>query len=262
MEHITRAHILSYGKELASSVADGMMSASTAQNYVSAVNRVMEICWGDRRLTVSPTVDCGIPKRSRIAKENKAMPTPRHEILIRDERIPETQRVLLGLQRALGLRFEESAKLDAKAALRQAIKNGCVRISAGTKGGRSRIVPVTPENIDVLRWAASLQTGWSMIPPDMSYKKFRQQSYAIARRHGFRYHSERHAYAQSRYEDLAACLAPVPAGVQGGAEHHAYIAEALGIPVEDAKKRDQEVRTTIAGELGHGRLEITRGYFG
>lgn len=41
---------------------------------------------------------------------------------------------LLELQRNFGLRFEESAKLDAARALREAEKTGAVSIKDGTKG--------------------------------------------------------------------------------------------------------------------------------
>ncbi|MFN7073944.1 integrase domain-containing protein, partial [Proteus mirabilis] len=52
---------------------------------------------------------------------------------------------LLELQRNFGLRFEESAKLDAARALREAEKTGAVSIKDGTKGGRARTVPITSD---------------------------------------------------------------------------------------------------------------------
>lgn len=42
---------------------------------------------------------------------------------------------MIELQRGLGLRFEESAKIDARSALARAERTGQIRVEHGTKGG-------------------------------------------------------------------------------------------------------------------------------
>ena len=79
MENVTRETLIKYGNMLASKVLSGEFSAATAQNYVSAANRVMEIARGDRLVSVSPTQDCGIPQRSGIATESRAIGENDHQ---------------------------------------------------------------------------------------------------------------------------------------------------------------------------------------
>ena len=79
MENVTRETVINYGNRLADRVALGELSAATAQNYVSAANRVMGIARGDNAVSVSPTRDCGIPKRSGIATESRAIGEKEHQ---------------------------------------------------------------------------------------------------------------------------------------------------------------------------------------
>ena len=49
MELITSDVVMAYGEILADRVTEGELEASTAQNYISAVNRVLELARGDGR---------------------------------------------------------------------------------------------------------------------------------------------------------------------------------------------------------------------
>lgn len=262
MEQIEQADLIRYGTELADRVERGEMAASTAQNYVSACNRVMEIARGDKEVWVSPTKDCGIPERSGIATENKAMSLETHQAAknVVNERVG----ALMDVQRELGLRFEESAKLDARSALAEAQERGAVTIKDGTKGGRDREVPITNERqIEALERAAEIQGGdRSMIPTGQSYAGFQREAYIEAGEAGIRFHDERREYAQSRYENLVGALCPVEAGIKHGQAHHEYLAGQLGTRIADAREIDREAREQIAEELGHGRMEVTNAYLG
>jgi hypothetical protein len=55
---------------------------------------------------------------------------------------------------------------------------------------------------------------------------------------------------------------PVASNIQHGKAHHANIAKQLGLSLSAARQLDHAARTTIARELGHGRLEITNNYLG
>jgi len=114
MEKIDRALVVRYGGYLQTLVAKGDMKPATAQVYVSAVNTVMDNATGHRCWeSVSPTKDCGISKRSHVATESKAMPEAKH--LAVQAKVDERVAAMLELQRTFGLRFKESALLDAKA---------------------------------------------------------------------------------------------------------------------------------------------------
>ena len=257
MEKIGKADVIRYGVELAGQVKAGQMEESTAQNYVSAVNTVMAIARGDQAITVSPTADCGIGKRTGIAKASRAVGEAEHKAAL--ETLPERLGSLLELERYLGLRFKESALLDASAALKTALSDGRVRVIDGTKGGRPRIVPIVrAEQVAALAVAAEIQDGRSMVPQDANYVDFQRACY----REFSGWHGERHTYAQARYEALAGAPCPVAAGVAHGKAHHAFLAERLGLSVVQAKAWDIENRKIIAEELGHGRIGITNAYLG
>lgn len=261
MRKVTLEHVKGYAEHLKSAVASGKMSAATAQNYLSAVNRVLAIARGDNKVRVDPVKQGDLARRSGICTQSKSVSQADHDTAMRNAS-PRTA-ALLNLQRSLGLRFEESAKLNANKALAQAQKTGTVRIIDGTKGGRARFVPVTQSGIDALRKAASVQgNDRSMIPKDQNYKDFRSATYSETKALGVRCHGERHAYAQQRYEKLTGCQCAVASGAKHGQEHHAQIAKAQGISIADARQLDHAARLDIAEELGHGRIDVTNAYLG
>ena len=261
MEKVTPEGVIAYGEALQEKVSAGEMSAATAQNYVSAVNSVMNLATEGKWESVSPTKDCGIDHRSGIASENKAISAEKHaEIGVA---VSDRLSAILDLQRELGLRFEESVKIDAGKALSEAQERGNVTIDAGTKGGLKRTVPASPQAVAALERAATIQGGdRSLIPASNSYREFQQAAYAELREAGGSgFHGERHAYAQARYEAIAGAPAPIVAGWSRG-ERLDRLAEALGVSKEEAKAKDEEARIQVAKELGHGRTEVTNAYLG
>lgn len=261
MEKIDKAVVIAYGEKLQERVEAGEMSAATAQNYVSAVNSVMSLATQGQWESVSPTRDCGIAQRSGIATENHAINADRHAEL--RGAVSERLAALLDLQREAGLRFEESAKLDAGRALGEAKTTGQVTISAGTKGGLERTVPASAEAVAALERAAAIQgKDRSMIPSSDSYRDFQQAAYRELREAGGSgFHGERHSYAQERYSELAGVPAPVAEG-WSREERFERLAEHLGVSDEEAKVIDQDARQQVAEELGHGRVEVTNAYLG
>ena len=261
MEKVDQAAVVAYGERLQEKVQAGEMSASTAQNYVSAVNSGMSLATQGQWESVSPTRDCGIDQRSGIATENRAIGEDRHAEL--KEAVSERLGALLDLQRSLGLRFEESTKIDAAGALAEAKETGRVTIEAGTKGGLEREVPASPEAVAALEMAAAIQVeDRSMIPADQTYASFQAESYRELREAGGAgFHGERHAFAQERYEALTGAPAPVVEG-WGREERFERLADALGVSTDEAKAIDQDARQQVAQELGHGRTEVTNAYLG
>ncbi|MBF6649764.1 integrase domain-containing protein [Methylobacter sp. BlB1] len=209
--------------------------------------------------SVSPTRDCGIPRRNYLPEHSRAMPAFQHDTLV--ARVDERIGVLLTLQRTLGLRFRESVLLDARKALCQAAKDSYVIVISGTKGGRRREIPVSGEALKALEAATGIQHGRSLVPDDMSYVDFRSECYALAQKHGFNFHAERHHYAQQRYQALTGVPAPVTTGVPRR-DWLEFMAEFLQVEVSAAEAIDREARQTLSRELGHNRLEVTNVYIG
>jgi hypothetical protein len=254
MEDYTREMIIAYGRDLSERVAAGEMAAATAQNYVSAVNTVMTLATHGQWERVSPTNDSGIAERSAIREAapgaldrgaySRALDAVREQVGDRAAAVAE-------LARELGLRSKEASLINSKAALSEALARYAVTISEGTKGGRSREVPITSERqIEALSRAAQAQgDAKSMIPHDQTWKEWREGNLRDAREivqsyTGGGLHDLRAAYACERYADLTGAAAPVAGG---------EIAD---------RAADREAREQIAEELGHGRIDVTNEYLG
>lgn len=254
MENVTPELVKEYGQELAEKVNNGDMSASTAQNYVSAVNSVMNIATGNKWESVSPTKDCGIAQRSAVregapgaldrAAFGRAVEAVRDQVGARAGAVVE-------LARELGLRSKEASLLDARGALTEAQERGAVTISDGTKGGREREVPITSEGQrEALERAAQAQgDARAVMPPGENWQTWREGELRDAREvvqehTGGGLHDLRAAYACERYQALTGHAAPSAGG-----------------EITD-KDRDAAARMAVAEELGHGRIDVVAEYVG
>ncbi len=257
MEKIQSSDVIAYGRELAAKVKEGSLGLATAHNRISVINRVFQMGRHDRKVWASAVKDCGLPRRSGIAKTNLALLESEHEGI--RKLIPLRVAVLRELLRRFGLRFKEGALLDAKTALATAKKYRRITISVGTKGGKAREIEITsPAQLAILEKAVQLQDGRSMVPCEISYVQFRRKCYRLSGQ----FHRERHSYAQLRYEMLVGAPCPIAASKGHGRSHHLYLAETLKISVGDARKVDRDARLRVAAELGHQRGVITNAYYG
>lgn len=248
MEHVTPEAVARYGRDLASRVSAGEMAAATAQNRVSAVNRVMQMASGQWQ-SISPTKDCGIDQRSHVREGAPAA----LDRAVYESRLDEARGTLSDravsvceLSRELGLRSKEASLLDARTALKEANERGAVSVSDGTKGGREREVPITsPGQLAALERAAAAQgDARAVIPADQNWKVWREGELRQAREAMGGLHELRAAYACERYEALSGHAAPCA----GGQIHD--------------RPTDQEARLQISAELGHGRIDVVSEYVG
>lgn len=261
MRRIEIAHLQQYAATLRERFELGEISPATAQNYLSTVNRVLEIARGNKAVRLDPVRGAGLPQRSGICTESRAVSKEAHQqaIAVVGSRIS----ALIGLQRELGLRFAESAKIDAAKVLKSAEKNGVITVRDGTKGGRPRTVPITrPEQLSALRIAADIQgRDRSMIPTELRYSQFRDEAYQQIANTQTCFHGNRHHYAQQRYQAIVGAPCPVAAEVLHQ-EHHAYLSRVLGITTSAARELDHSARMQVSAELGHGRIDVTNSYLG
>lgn len=261
MRKIETQHLQQYAANLRERFGRGELSAATAQNYLSAVNRVMEIARGDRAVRLDPVKGAGLPPRSGICTESKALSAEAHKRA--SEAVSSRLSALMSLQRELGLRFAESAKMNAAGALKQAEKHGTITVRDGTKGGRARTVPITrTEQITALRAAAEVQgRDRSMIPTEQRYTQFRNEAYQQIENAKISFHGNRHHYAQERYQTIVGAPCPVAAGVPHR-EQHAHLSKVLSLTTSAAKELDRAARMQVSTELGHGRIDVTNAYLG
>ncbi|HRD68379.1 MAG TPA: integrase domain-containing protein [Candidatus Competibacter sp.] len=133
---------------------------------------------------------------------------------------PQVARVLR-LQHAFGLRLQEASLLNP---LRDRVDEIYLRVWAGTKGGRPRVVPI---ETDAQRAVLAEAEGYvaltkrSMIPPESDLKQWLQHCYYVLAQHGITRqdglvsHGLRHQYANDVYEQRTGETSPVRGGCGG-----------------------------------------------
>ncbi|WP_280570592.1 integrase domain-containing protein [Chromohalobacter sp. 296-RDG] len=253
LEGITGQLVASYAQSIAARVAGGELSAAYGQNLVSAVNSVMTLATQGAWESVSPTKDGGIAARVNVRTEipdglDRAGVTAAAEAL-RSQKNANGATVV-ELARDFGLRAKEASLLDARQVLQEASERGRVTISAGTKGGRTREVPIThPRQLETLAKAAAVQEqARSLIPANQTWAQWEETSLRQTREtlqeHSIsRIHELRAAYAVERYQAETGHL---PRMMNGKA----------------SRTEDRAARLVVARELGHSRIAITVSYLG
>lgn len=248
MERITPGLVIDYGEQLAAQVDAQHLSAATAQDRVTAVNRVLQIA-GAQWTSISSVKDCGIAKRSHV-REGTPETLDRQ---VYQERLAHVGTIasprgvaVCELARGLGLRSKEASLLDAKKALSQAQATGTIQITSGTKGGRSReIEGLSERQLQTLRSAAQAQGhAKAVMPPDQNWKEWRAGELRTVREAMGGLHELRSAYACERYADITGHAAPC-----------------TGQPILD-RSVDHGARWILAEELGHGRIDVVSEYIG
>ena len=254
MENVTGDIVISYGKKLSAEVDSGKMSPSTAQNYVSAVNSVMSIATIGHWKSISPTNDCHIKNRTSVRTDApEAINRSAFETSVETVRENGGDRAaaIVELARNFGLRSKEASLLDAKSALKQARRDGVIKISDGTKGGLTRAVSILDtQQIETLVRAAHAQgNARAVMPMECNWQKWREGQLREAREilqamlnGGL--HDLRSAYACERYQTLTGHPTPCAGGI-----------------IQD-RSIDLSARLQIARELGHGRVDVVSEYVG
>lgn len=253
LEYITPELVKEYGQTLAQQVKDETISPAYAQNRISAINTVMNLATKGHWKSVKPRKDCGIPSRHHIRTQAPELDrSPLNQALTQLQEHSPHSAAVIELCREFGLRSKEASLLDAKTALQQALTQNHIALSAGTKGGRYRTVPLTTDRqLDTLKRAADHQAGSrSMIPDHKSWKTWRNTELRHARNtlkqhSGEKIRDLRAAYACERYQHLTQQPAPVITG-----------------HLNTDKASNQKARHIIARELGHKRIDVTNSYLG
>ena len=252
LERITPELVQQYGRELADKVQHQQLSASYAQNLISAVNTVLHLTPKSWQ-SVSPTRDCGIAERSLV----RATPvlTAREPLSVALDALRATGNfrgaAVAELAREFGLRSKEASLLNAHSALKEAQSKGYISVSRGTKGGRGRNVSITHgKQLQTLKNASKAQgNARAVMPTDKNWAQYRNELQNVRetlKENGFAgLHDLRSAYAADRYEQFTNQPAPVNNG---------------GI-IND-KANDYVAREQITAELGHGRIDVIAAYIG
>jgi hypothetical protein len=158
-------------------------------------------------------------------------------------------RMSLRLQAAFGLRREEAIKFNPG----YADKGDKILLKASwTKGGKAREIPIRNEaQRRLLDEAHQFAGRGALIPANKNYyqqmRTYERNSLnaGLNKNHGLR-----HAYAQTRYEEITGWQCPA----QGGPERTSLTPTQRSI--------DHHARQTISRELGHERIAVVSVYCG
>jgi hypothetical protein len=214
-------------------------------------NRMADLRWwaektGKPSVLAHDNAHYGIAQRTFVTNATKARELPTAAL----EQVEDAHvRMSLRLQECFGLRREEAIKFSPT----YADHGDHLQLKASwCKGGRPRQIPIrTPEQRALLDAVHRLAGTGSLIPAARSYIEQRRVYERHAQRAGLnKLHGLRHAYAQTRYQELTGLLAPAA----GGPTSRELTAE--------QKARDLDARLQISRELGHEREQITAVYLG
>ena len=221
------------------------MAAGTIKNRMNCLR-----WWAakvDRRNVIARSNEFyGIPDRQFVSNESKAVVVDSQALSsIQDDYV----RMSLELQRSFGLRREEAIKFMPGFA----DQGDHIRLKASwTKGGKSRVVPILRQDQrTVLDRAHRLAGNGSLIPSQKNYiQQLRTYERHTTQAGLSKLHGLRHAYAQSRFEQLTGWASPAAGGPT---------AASLSA---DQRKLDHQARLIISRELGHTREQISAVYLG
>lgn len=220
-------------------------------------NRLSHLRWlaekiGKQNIIPRTNTALGIERRVFVTNISKAISVPTGDVeKIRDPHL----RLSIELQKAFGLRREESLKFQPAFALAGQAPElvQTIRLKdSWCKGGRPREIPViTSEQRSLLARALELAGSGSMIPANRRYvDQLKRYENATSRAGMSRLHGLRHQYAQNRYQKLTGRLPPALGGLTS---------RELS---PEQRADDRAARLKISAELGHGRESVTAVYLG
>ncbi|MET1079638.1 MAG: integrase domain-containing protein [Pseudomonas sp.] len=258
---IDRYTLQGYVDHLRYLVEQGELAIATAQNRLSSVNRTLAALRGDEQVKVpSPSKALGMRRTSvhtQAAQGQDREQVQQIVAVLCDHQQPRVAAIAL-LARATGMRLREATLVDLPRLQREAQQLGRINIQDGTKGGRSgasapRWIRVNDHVREALAFAvqASPKGSRNLLAEDETYRGFHQTIVRPARdllhQHGLKgFHELRAAYACTRYEQLTHHPAPINGG-------RCYQLD---------RQLDQQARSLIGYELGHGRIDVVAAYIG
>jgi site-specific recombinase XerD len=239
LKQLDSQRIEAFVDTLKEKVEAGELSRKTAENYLSALNRVIEYTNArlDKNLeTISPK-EFGL-SRGSFVYQDRAVSQETHEKFVsflssKEDIRAQALRHSVELQRSFGLRLRESLAIKAET-IEKGLESGTLHLTRqdGTKNSREREIPIlTSEQREALQKSLEFMKEnnlFSLSPTETLREQYRF-AYEVKKEfekeigEKFNYHGERHAFAQH------------------------WINEGVD-------------KLTVSGWLGHGREEITKVY--
>ena len=212
LKQLNSQRVEAFVDTLREKVEAGELSKKTAENYISALNRIIEYTNAklDKNLeTVSPKAE-GL-SRGSFVYQDRAVSQETHEkfvsFLSQKEDI-RAQALIhsVTLQREFGLRLRESLAIKRET-IERALSTGTLHLGRedGTKNGREREIPIQTESQrEALEKALDFmkQNDLFSLAPTTTLREQYNFAYEVKKqfeaetKERFTYHGERHAFAQ------------------------------------------------------------------
>ncbi len=284
IEKISPGQIEQYLQNLIEKIEDEKLSRVTAASYVSALNTALS--YASRGDLLVSAKEYGLSRGSHTPADlANALSSRDHFLQFLQDKASKTGNtnysalnISVRLQGELGLRFRESVRIQART-IDAALKSGILHLHArgdGTKNGRARDIPLSSQQINILRSTRDFLRGnkqHNLIDPNKAYKEYKDFAYDALKAFTsssnsyFHFHGERHAFAHQLFSSLwqqqtgKSILPPVIAGLRG-ADWVKYAQSKTGLPENKIKEMDKEIRLEVSHQLGHNRINVTRDYLG
>lgn len=203
--------------------------------------------------------DISLIKRVQVAQVDKSWSTNgvSYEDMLRQiEKYDLRAGAQLRMIKAFGLRRREAVCFRPIVAMRLGEESTSITIEFGTKGGRTRSIPIdNDEKRAALVHACKISKvtnghiGWEVLSLEQAVKRFANimQKFGITKKDkGVTAHGLRSQYINDQYEVITG----QPSPVRGGLKENVY------------SDLDLEARTRLTLDAGHSRTSITPAYFG
>jgi hypothetical protein len=287
LERVTPAIMAEWMEDLREQLRDGDLCRSTTSSYVGVVNQVMR-CVGREDLVLSADKELSRGQKytnKDLANSLESRVACQAWLMEEANRAEGRERLMLQgyahsdrLQLAVGLRLRESClvKLPGKDADSPLLPLGK---SDGTKNGRDRLATVLDQSAvrearEFVITNRDLYRRGSLVPHDMSWREYRRWVYGTIDRFRaamgyteYHAHGGRHAYAQQRFADL--WMERTGVSIECPAKDRVFATEWINataaqanLSFEEVRQIDREIRLTVSGDLGHGRIDIVSSYLG
>ena len=229
------------------------LSVGTIKNRMAVVRKIYERLGKSHMVFTNEAY--GLDKRPRRAA-SRARDLTAEALAKVESKWADRIRLSLKLQRFLGLRYEESVKLMPSDAIERDGQGriiGLRLMGSWCKNGRERRLLIEKDaQRELLQEALMVAGAGSLIPPQRSYKQWRNHFYYACGKAGIGdRHALRHQYAQERYLELTGRSAPILTGESSDPDD-----------VDLSWVDDDRAYRVISNELGHGRKQIASAYLG
>ena len=239
LKQLDNQRIEAFVSTLQEKVYNGELSQKTAENYISALNRVVEYVNFklDKGIETISQKECGLSRGSFVFVD-RAVSKETHEKFVSflsEKQDIRAQALVhsVELQREFGLRLRESLAIK-ETTIQKALETGVLHLTKEdlTKNSREREIPVrTEEQREALQRAYEFmkENNLSSLIPAETLREQYNYAYNVVKEFNretgetFHFHGERHSFAQSWIEQ----------GIE---------------------------RQTVSQWLGHNREEITKVY--